>query len=206
MLHTYVQRFDVTENLKILAKFLASKRSWPWQPAAQLPSDQAAGTCREAACMRCVLQHPPVNSFLSPGFAVRAWGAYSVFLPVHGNGTCRSGAERSGAWPFHFLCDFVLILFLTSLIDLKVVVMNFLYIQCHLIYVSSTSAAGRCTLLLVGADYCCGHAYQLRSVKSEARLCLHWVPRSLQGPGSRALEFEYTSCFSFKWVNLLKLR
>jgi hypothetical protein len=25
MLHVYVQRFDVTENLKILAKFLASK-------------------------------------------------------------------------------------------------------------------------------------------------------------------------------------
>jgi hypothetical protein len=28
MLHACVQRFDVTENLKILAKFLASKRAW----------------------------------------------------------------------------------------------------------------------------------------------------------------------------------
>jgi hypothetical protein len=36
MLHACVQRFDVTENLKILAKFLASKRCPSWNGAAAL--------------------------------------------------------------------------------------------------------------------------------------------------------------------------
>jgi hypothetical protein len=42
MLHAYVQRFYVTENLKILAKFLASKRCLSREGVAESGSAQAA--------------------------------------------------------------------------------------------------------------------------------------------------------------------
>jgi hypothetical protein len=50
MLHEYVQRFDVTENLKILIKFLASKRCLGLGLESGEPAGWSQSAAREESC------------------------------------------------------------------------------------------------------------------------------------------------------------
>jgi hypothetical protein len=57
MLHTYVQRFDVTRNLKILPKFLASKRC----PTHPIPEPLDPPSRHRLKCLRAHWSTPPTS-------------------------------------------------------------------------------------------------------------------------------------------------
>jgi hypothetical protein len=89
MLHAYVQRFDVTENLKILTKFLASKRCSGPCPPLHFSDLEEVTTTR--ALGHVYIPNSPSNCTMAmfsspnflPNFTMQKEDSHHIKMPTH---------------------------------------------------------------------------------------------------------------------------